>query len=47
MYYQVYNKVTGQTLITCPDFQSAQDMLSVMNQPELRIRPVSPRESGS
>ena len=41
MYYQVYNIKTGQTFITCPDAQSAYDILKAMSQPDLRVRPIN------
>ena len=41
MYYQIYNKNTGDILITCPDAQSAYDILKAMSQPDLRIRPIN------
>ncbi len=44
MYYQIYNKNTGAIFITCPDAQSAHDILKVMSQPDLRIRPLNKSE---
>ena len=41
MYYQIYDIKTGQTFITCPDAQSAHDILKAMSQPDLRIRPIN------
>lgn len=44
MYYQIYNKNTGAIFITCPDAQSAADILKAMSQPDLRIRPIMKSE---
>ena len=41
MYYQVYNKRTGEVLITCPDAQSAHEVMKAMSQPDLRVRPIN------
>lgn len=40
MYYQIYDTQTGRTLMTCPDAQSAHNILKTMNQPELEIRQI-------
>ena len=44
MYYQIYNIETGAVFITCPDAQSAYDILAAMSQPELRVRPINKSE---
>ena len=29
MYYQIYNVTTGKTIVTCPDYQSALNFISM------------------
>ena len=41
MYYQIYNITSGEIFITCPDTQSAHDILKAMSQPDLRVRPIN------
>ena len=40
MYFQIYDKTTGQTLMTCPTAEDAKKMLDAMSDPGLRIRPI-------
>ena len=40
MYFQIYDKDSGQTLMTCPTIEEAKQMLDAMSDPDLRIRPI-------
>ena len=36
MYYQIYNQKDGKTFLTCPDFESAMQMLKDLQNPSYR-----------
>ena len=40
MYFQIYDKKTGKTLMTCPTSEDAKNMLDAMDDASLRIRPI-------
>lgn len=44
MYFQIYNKTTGQTVATCPTKDHAKQMLWLMDDPDLEIRPIMKSE---
>ena len=46
MYFQIYDKTTGRTLMTCPSAEEAQKMLDLMRpvDPGLGIRPIMKSE---
>jgi hypothetical protein len=40
MYFQLYNIKTGRRIMICPDLQSAQKMIQMMNDADISIEPI-------
>lgn len=40
MYFQIYDKTTDRTVMTCPTSEDAKKMLDAMDDPNLKVRPI-------